>query len=71
MSKPIKPTCKNITAYVKKKFTEPIIRNGKTYPPTNNISIYLPNINKNTFKALQANFRVVEREFMGYIHFEK
>ena len=56
-----KPTCKNITEYVKASFK----RTG-----IDNVSIYLPNLNENTFKALKANFKVVNREIWGSIHFE-
>lgn len=66
-----KPTCKNITEYVNNKFGQPTFSRGKEYPPVNNISIYLPNLNENTFNALKANFKIVKHEFFGYIHFEK
>ena len=68
----MKPTCKNITEYVNKKLSTPTFRkDGTELPPCNNIGIYLPNLNQNTFNALKANFKIVRREFMGYVYFEK
>ncbi len=59
----MKPTCKNITAYVNKQMD----RTG-----INNISIGLPKLNRNTLTALRQNFKVVHIEgFMGYVHFER
>ena len=59
----MKSTCKNITAYVNKQLD----RTG-----TNNISIGLPKLNKNTLTALRRNFKEVRVEgFMGYVHFER
>ena len=58
----MKPTAKNITAYVNKQLARVNL---------NNIAIYLPNLDGRTFNALQANFKSVTREFMGYIRFEK
>ena len=57
------PTCKNITKYINQRLDK---------LETNNISISLPNLNKNTLEALRQNFKVVHLEpFLGYIHFER
>lgn len=58
----MKPTCKNITEYVNKRLNA---------TESNNIAIRLPKLNKNTMTALQQNFKIVRREFLGYIHFER
>ena len=58
----MKPTCKNITEYVNKQMD----RTG-----INNISIGLPKLNKNTLAALRQNFKVVQLDPFGYVHFER
>ena len=61
----MKPTAKNIAEYVNKQMDKP--------DHTNNLGVYLPNLNKNTLEALKNNynFKTVRREFLGYVYFER
>ena len=60
----MKPTAKNIAAYVNKSMD----RSG-----IDNVSVCLPKLPAVTLAALRNNynFTTVQREFMGYIHFER
>lgn len=58
----MKANTKNIVAYVNRQLD----RTGG-----NNIAIYLPTINQNTFKALANHFKKVQRQPFGYIRFER
>ncbi len=61
----MKATAKNIAKYVNESMDR--------HPSSNNISIGLPNLPKVTMDALKNNygFKVVRREFLGYVHFER
>lgn len=58
----MKANVKNIVAYVNKQLDR---------TKMNNISIGLPNLNENTFKALSHHFKSVRRGPFGYIRFER
>ncbi len=58
----MKATTKNITDYINKQLDR---------TKSNNIAICLPDLNKNTFKALAYHFKVVQRQPFGYIRFER
>ncbi len=63
----MKPTAKNIAKYANDKM------NGGAFK-SNNISISLPRLNRNTLKALRGNynFKVCKEEgVLGYVHFER
>lgn len=69
----MKPTAKNIARYANERMDREVILHGKVLPPSNNISIYLPKLNKHTLESLRNNynFKVVRPEFLGYIYFER
>ncbi len=63
----MKLTAKNIARYVIDRMDNGSVR-------SNNISIGLPKLNKNTLEALRNNynFKVVREEgILGYVHFER
>jgi len=58
----MKPTAKNIAEYVNKRL-------DKT--KSDNISVCLPRLNKNTIKALRRRFKSVKYGAFGYIEFRR
>jgi len=58
----MKANTKNIVNYVNKKLD----KGG-----SDNISIWLPSLNKNTFKALGNHFKSVKCGAFGYIEFKR
>ena len=55
----MKANTKNIVKYINEKMGD-----------SDNIAIYLPRLNKNTFNAL-ANYFKVQRQPFGYVRFER
>ncbi len=63
----MKPTARNIAKYI-------IDRMDNGSAKSDNISISLPKLNKNTLESLRNNynFKVVQEEgILGYVHFER
>lgn len=58
----MKPTAKNIAEYVNKQLDR---------TKSDNVAIYLPGLNKNTFKALKGKFKSVKHGAFGYIEFRR
>lgn len=58
----LKANTKNITEYVNKSLDR---------TNSDNVAIYLPRLNKNTFKALAHHFKLVQRQPFGYVRFER
>lgn len=63
----MKPTAQNIAKYANDRMDNGSVK-------SNNISISLPKLNRNTLKALQDNYNfteVREEGILGYVHFER
>ena len=66
----MKPTAKNISRYI----NDQLDKHSLDKHSSNNISVSMPKLKKQTLEALRNNynFKIVRVEgFMGYVHFER